>query len=170
MFEFLIRWCWPICFAFASMWSLHAEPKALVPKLGSQVPAFVLESRTFSQECLTAIHHHEPCASVRIAKVRFTIAWDADTKTITYIFTDDVGLVMDSELGVGGSCRLVQQSGERWKVVRYLDWLIIPAWWDTALGLSGVAYWHALFGLEAEKAAYGTIVGFVQSRYLKGPN
>ena len=164
----LIKWFGPLCLALAITSGLRAQPaEGIVPKLNSRVPVFVQRARTPSQECLTDVNHHDPCASVRIAKVRFTIAWDAGTKAITYIFTDDVRLIMDSELSVGGLCSLVRQSGERWELAQYLNWVITPAWRDTVERLSGDAYWHAVFRPEAATAEYGAILGFVQSRYLR---
>jgi hypothetical protein len=84
-----------------------AAQKSYVPRLGSKVPAYVLRARTKSQQCVTETGRRDPCASVVIAKIRFTIGWDAITGEITYLFTDDPDLIMDSELSVGGSCRLV---------------------------------------------------------------
>lgn len=97
----------------------------------------------------------------------FTIAWDAKTNAVTYIFTDDRHLVTDSELGVGGDCRLVGESEEPDQLVHYMDWLIDPKWGDTVMDLSGEAFWYAALRKEREAPEYGQIVGFVQSRYLK---
>ena len=60
-----------------------------MPKLGARVPPQVLRARTPSQQCLTDINHNDPCASVRIEQMLFTIAWDAHTKEMTYLFTSD---------------------------------------------------------------------------------
>lgn len=138
-----------------------------LPKLGSQVPAYVLKARTHSRQCLTDIDHHDACASVRIRKTLFTIAWDENTKAISYLFTDDHSLVTDGELGVGGSCSLVDEEGKPDEVVRYMDWLVTPKWTDTAGYLSGDAVWYAAIHRDAADPQNGTVVGFVQSRYLR---
>lgn len=97
----------------------------------------------------------------------FTIAWDTQTKAITYLFTDDRRLVTDSELGVGGRCRLVDETGKPDDVVQYMDWLVTPKWADMIGNLSGDATWYAALRRDAPQSEYGKIVGFVQSRYLK---
>ena len=143
--------------------------KRYVPKLGSKVPSYVLKARADSQQCLTDsdASHRDPCASVTIQKRRFTVAWDVKTNKITYLFTDDPDLIMDSELSVGGSCRLVEQDGKPIEVVQYMGWLITPGWTDMAREVSADAYWFAALRRDASHTEYGTIIGFVQSRYLK---
>jgi hypothetical protein len=112
--------------------------KTNVPKLGSKVPSYVQKARADSQECVTdpQAGHRDPCASVTIQKTRFTIAWDAKTNEITYLFTDDPNLIMDSELSVGGSCRLVEQDGKPIEIFDYMGWLITPEWTDVARRVS----------------------------------
>jgi hypothetical protein len=142
--------------------------KRYVPKLGSKVPPYILKARAASQECLTDdTGRHDPCASVTIQKKRFTIAWDVKTNEITYLFTDDPALIMDSELSVGGSCRLVEQDEKPIETFHYIEWLITPEWTDMAKDVSGDAYWFAALHRDAAHREYGTIAGFVQSRYLK---
>jgi hypothetical protein len=126
-----------------------------------------LKARTDSRECLTNVGHHDPCATVTIKKRGFTIAWDAKTNEVTYLFTDDPHLIMDSELSVGGQCRLVEQDGKPVKMLDYMDWLITDAWTDQATNFSGEDYWYAAMRRDAKRPEYGIIVGFVQSRYLK---
>lgn len=156
-------WWW---FALLAVLQTGAQERH-VPELGSQVPSYVLKARTDSQECLTDINHRDPCASVKIGEKLFTIAWDARTKAIAYIFTDDRHLVTDSELGVGGSCRLLDEAGQPYEIVSYMDWAITPKWVDTVKDLSGDAFWYAALRKETSHIKYGRIVGFVQSRYLK---
>src|SRR5258705_2342636 len=129
--------------------------ETLVPKLGSPVKSSVVNARSGSQQCLTDVGHHDPCASVKIDKAIFTIAWDASTKEITYLFTDDRHLVMDSELGVGGGCRLVDESGKPDEMVQYMGWLVTPRWRDTVGNLSGDAVWYAALRKETARPKYG---------------
>ena len=146
----------------------EAEDKHM-PKLGSQAPAYVLTARSHAKQCLTDIDHRDPCASVTIEGMLFTIAWDAQTKTITYLFTEDHRLVTDSELGVGGGCRLVDEAGKPEDVVQYMGWLVTPKWADTIEHLSGDTVWYAALHRDASQSKYGKVVGFVQSQYLKIP-
>ena len=160
--------CVSLCIFTLALCAVQAEAQEKhVPKLGSQVPPSVLRARTYTKQCLTDIRHIDPCASVRIDRMLFTIAWDTQTKTITYLFTDDRRLVTDSELGVGGRCRLVDEAGKPDDVVPYIHWLVTPKWTDTIGNLSGDARWDAVLRRDAPQSEYGKIVGFVQSRYLK---
>jgi hypothetical protein len=160
-------------FVGALMMVLFASPglaqKRYVPKLDSKVPSYVLKARVDSQQCLTDTDtgHRDPCALVAIQKRHFTIAWDAKTNEITYLFTDDRNLIMDSELSVGGLCRLVEQDGKPVEVVQYMGWLITGAWTDMARDVSADAYWFAALRRDVAYPEYGRIIGFVQSRYLK---
>jgi len=135
--------------------------------LGAQVPPQVLRARIHSQQCLTDINHNDPCASVRIQGMLFTIAWDTHTKKITYLFTSDHRFRTDSELGVGGHARLVYEGGKPSELAQYLNWLVTPQWADTVQSLSGDATWYAALRRDATSSEYGTIAGFVQSQYLK---
>ncbi len=151
--------------------SIGADAKAQrskVPLLGSQVPKSVMMARVGHHQCLTDVNHHDPCSSIKIRGLRFTIAWDAHTKDITYIFTDDRRLVTDSELGVGGAGTLVDEEGKPYPVAEYVGWLITPYWSDTTQYLSDDAIWYAALR-RGPGAEDGTVVAFVQSRYLKLP-
>lgn len=148
--------------------SLHAgAQERRMPDLGSPVPGYVLRARSHSDECITDINHRDPRAQVKVDEKLFTIAWDVRTKAVAYIFTDDRRLVTDSELSVGGSCRLLDQAGQPYEIVNYMDWAITPKWADTVRDLSGDAVWYAALRKETSQPKYGKIVGFVQSRYLK---
>jgi hypothetical protein len=137
------------------------------PEIGAQVPQYVLKARTHSQQCFTYTNRRDPCASVKIDGWFFTIAWDAQTKAIVYIFTDDHRLVTDSELSVGGSCRLVDEAEQPDETSSYMGWAIMPQWADTVRDLSGDAVWYAALRKDTSNPEYGQIVGFLQSRYLK---
>lgn len=160
-----------ICLLGTFLIALHGEsqPKRL-PKLGDSVPAYVLTTRVHGHQCLTDIKHYDPCASVKIQKKTFTIAWDATSKQVTYIFSNDTDLEDDSELGVGGSCRLVDEFEHPEPTARYRDWLISPMWSASFQDLSGDTVWYVLMRRKIDFPQYGDIVGFVQSRYLKLPN
>jgi hypothetical protein len=145
----------------------HVQAQSVtLPRLGSQVPLSVVESRVDSQLCLTANNQRDPCASLKVGNTLFTIAWDARTKVTTYLFTSDPHLMTDSELMVGGLCRLVDESGKTYEMTRYMNWLVTPKWMDTVGKLSGDAIWYAALKKRSANAEYGTIAGFVQSRYL----
>jgi len=95
------------------------------------------------------------------------MAWSEDSKQITYLFTQDLHVITDSELGVGGGCRLVDEADNPYELVHYMDWLITPAWADTIADLSGDAIWYAALARDPRTQHYGRIKGFVQSKYLK---
>jgi hypothetical protein len=76
-----------------------------LPKLGSEVAPYIEKSRLNSKQCRTDINRHDPCVSLKVGNTLFTVAWDARTKAITYLFTSDPHLITDNELMVGGSCR-----------------------------------------------------------------
>lgn len=157
-----------LCIFAIAIFSGHARAQLLsVPALGSQVPRQVLVARTGTQDCLTDVNHRDPCASVQIKNVRFLIAWDADSKAISYLFTEDHRFVTDSELGVGGHCNVAPKVGEPLALFSYLDWLVTPKWADTRQASSGDAVWYAALQKESARPRYATITGFVQSRYLK---
>jgi hypothetical protein len=140
-----------------------------VPSLGSPVPKQVVTAQTRAQRCLTDVNRHDPCASVRIRGLLFTVAWDEQTNVVTYLFTADHRLVTDSELGIGGGCRLVDENGKPYVVVQYIGWLVTPAWTDTIRDLSDDAIWYAALRRDAPQSKNGTVVAFVQSRYLRLP-
>jgi len=138
-----------------------------VPKLGSQVPSYVWKARTRSEQCPTEVNRHDPCTSVMIDDKLFTIAWDKQTKAITYLFTDDHRIVTDSELGVGGLCRLTAATVGPEEIAQYMDWLVTPKWADNVRILSGDAVWYAVLHQDTAQPKYGKIMGFVQRQYLK---
>jgi hypothetical protein len=162
---------WWICFFAVAIIGGDARGQvSKVPPLGSRVTEQVMVARTGAQECLTDVNHHDPCASTKIKNVLFTIAWDADTKAISYLFTEDHKFMTDSELGVGGSCNVAPKVGEPVALFSYLDWLVTPKWSDTRQDLSGAAVWYAALHKDATRPRYARIYGFVQSRYLRaGP-
>ena len=120
-----------------------------------------------SETCLTDVSHRDPCATVNIKRILFKIAWDRETSAVTFLFTQDHHLITDSELGVGGGRRLLDESDKPYVLTPYLGWLFTPVWMDSAQYLSGDAVWHAALRRDSASSKSGKIVGFVQSRYLK---
>ena len=100
-------------------------------------------------------------------RMLFKIAWDRETSAVTFLLTEDPHLVTDSELGVGGGCRLLDGADQPYPLTPYLGWLFTPMWADSAEDLSGDAVWYAALRKESTPLPYGKIVGFVQSGYLK---
>jgi hypothetical protein len=76
-------------------------------------------------------------------------------------------MVTDSELGVGGGCRLLDGADQPYPLTPYLGWLFTPMWMDSAQYVSGDAVWYAARRKESTQSVYGKIVGFVQSRYRR---
>ena len=97
-----------------------------------------------------------------------TIAWDQQTKEVTYLFTDDQHLVGDSELSVGGSCRIAGDGGRGdSRLTKYRQWLVTEDWKESFSKWSGDATWYAALRVDPLNPGYATIVGFVQSRDLR---
>ena len=155
-----------LCFCVTLCSAQDGAQGASFPKLGDPVPAYILKARLQSALCVTDVSHRDPCATLRIEGFLFTVAWDANTAAITYLFTQDLHVITDSELGVNGSCRVVDQAGSPYQMTQYLDWLVTPKWADAIRDLSGDATWYATLAKNPKKPGYGQIEGFVQSRYL----
>ncbi len=83
------------------------------------------------------------------------------------MMTKDSRLVTDSELGVGGECNLLNEGDQPLKLTDYMGWLVTPMWADTVQGWSGDAVWYAALRRDPASPESGTIVAFVQSKYLK---
>jgi hypothetical protein len=142
----------------------RAQVRSL-PALGKPVPDFVTAEK-HTRECSTGPGHKDPCAEIEIDKVKYTVAWDSQTRAVTWLFTEDHRIITDTQLSVGNSCRLVQDSGARDATVNYLKWLIDPRWKGTAPSFTGNAVWYAAIQKQPFTDTYGSIVGFVQSAYL----
>jgi hypothetical protein len=97
----------------------------------------------------------------------FKIDWDRETSAVTFLLTEDPHFVTDSELGVGGGCRLLDGADQPYPLTPYLGWLFTPMWADSAQYLSVDAVWYAALSRDSASSMSGKIVGFVQSRYLK---
>ena len=157
-----------VCSSVLVICALHAHgQEKRVPTLGSRAPSWVLSARAHSETCLTDVNHRDPCATVTIKRMLFKIAWDRETSAVTFLLTEDPHLVTDSELGVGGGCRLLDGADQPYPLTPYLGWLFTPMWADSVEDLSGDAVWYAALRKESALLPYGRIVGFVQSRYLK---
>lgn len=145
-------------------WPAQAQLTSL-PALGAPAPSYIFTAEKHSKECETGPGHKDPCAQIEFDKARFTVAWDAQTKVITYLFTNDPRVVTDTQLSVGGSCRVVQPSGAPDPTVAYLKWVIDPKWKGMDHEMTGDAVWYAALQKNFDPA-YGNIVGLVQSRYI----
>ncbi len=161
------RFC-GVCSAVLVICALHAHGQGKrLPTLGSHAPSWLLSARAHSETCLTDVSHRDPCATVPIKRILFKIAWDRETSAVTFLFTQDHHLITDSELGVGGGCRLLDESDKPYVLTPYLGWLFTRMWMDSAQYLSGDAVWYAALRRDSASSESGKIVGFVQSRYLK---
>jgi len=138
-----------------------------LPALGSVVPTWVQKARAGSETCATDLNHRDPCSRVIVRRIVFRVAWDQETLAVTFLFTKDHHFVTDSELGVEGGCRLVDESERPYQLTSYLGWLLTPAWSDSVQDVSGDAIWYAVLRKDSGSSTEGTIVGFVQSRYLR---
>ena len=69
--------------------------------------------------------------------------------------------------GSGRGCRLLDESDKPYLLTPYLGWLFTQKWRDSAQYVSGDAVWYAALRSDSTSSESGTIIGFVQSRYLK---
>ncbi|HEY1500237.1 MAG TPA: hypothetical protein VGF88_11715 [Acidobacteriaceae bacterium] len=142
---------------------LHAQIKSL-PQLGTPVPAQFLTSDKKEKRCRTSQTSEDPCTEIEIGKIRYTIAWDANTRAVTYLFTDDHRVVTDNGLAVGNSLRVID-GGHSDTTIPYMKWMIDPKWKDTGASLDR-AVWYAALHQDYDHH-FGDVVGFVQSRYIQ---
>ena len=136
-----------------------------VPQLGTPVPAQLITTDRKEKRCRTSDDHYDPCSEIAIGEVRYTIAWDEQSKAVTYLFTDDHRVVTDNGLAVGNSLR-VADGTQSDSTVPYMKWMIDPKWKDTDAKL-GSAVWFAALHKDDIDHHFGDIVGFVQSRYIQ---
>jgi len=138
------------------------------PVIGTKVPEYVMRQSGGTTHCQNGTAHSEPCTTVNIRGYRVTIAWDEETEAVTYLFTDDMRLIGDSELGVGGHCRIAG-AGERGDngLTKYREWLVTEEWKERFRKWSGDTTWYAALQVDSGNPEYAFIVGFVQSRDLK---
>src|ERR1700735_880028 len=116
---------------------------AHLPQLGAPAPTSVFAAEKHGKVCETGPGHKDPCAEIEIAKIKFTVAWDAQTKAITFIFTDDRRVVTDSQLSVGTTCLVVDSSGKPDPTTPYMKWFIDPRLKGNYAPLGDTATWYA---------------------------
>lgn len=137
-----------------------------LPRLGTPAPDSVLHAGKHARECDTGPGHKDPCADFEFDKIKFTVAWDAQTKNVTFLFTDDRRVVTDSQLSVGDTCRVIDPSGKPDTVVPYMKWMIDAKWKGTDSNLDSQAIWYAALRKDDFDSHYGDVAGFLQSSYI----
>jgi len=140
----------------------HAQLKNL-PQLGSPLPSD-LATADKPKFCRTGGDHLDPCSEVEIGGVRYTIAWDEQSKAVTYLYTDDHHIVTDNGLAVGNDLR-VGDGRQYDPTLPYLKNFIDPKWKDTDTRI-GSAAWYAVLHKDDYDRHFGQIIGFVQSSYI----
>lgn len=151
----------PASLLFLPALPVHAQLKSL-PQLGSTLPP-ALAAAERPKSCRTSSDHTDPCTEVEIGNVRYTIAWDEQTKAVTYLYTDDRHVVTDNGLAVGNDLR-VGDGSQYDPTVPYMKWFIDPKWKDTDAKV-GSSVWYAVLHKDYDRH-FGEIAGFVQSRYI----
>ncbi len=132
------------------------------PVMGAHVPTYIARARNATSQCEKGTKRHDSCATVTIQGHRVAVGWNQQTKAINYLFTDDKRLIGDSELEVGGSCRVAAVH-----LTRYGQWFVAEEWKDRFSKWSGDAIWHAVLRVSTANPEYATIIGFVQNSDLK---
>ncbi len=87
-----------------------------------------------------------------------TLAWDATTRHVTFMYSTT--LVTDNDLAAGSVGRIDASMDIR----PFLGGFVSPDWCDTDADLSGDALWCAV--MKPARRYHGRIIGFVQSSYL----
>ena len=144
----------------------HTAPLRTLPQLGDPVPGAVLKARAGTRTCAVGENHHDPCATTRIHHGgdddRVTIAWDATSHTVTFLYSTT--LQTDDDLAAGTLGRIDISNN----IQPFLDGFVSPDWCDTDTNLSGDALWCAV--MKPAPRHQGRVLGFVQSIYLLLPD
>src|SRR5271169_3654702 len=140
----------PLCVWFVVLFLCTGAQAQVFPVIGAKVPAFVTNTASGTRQCENGAARHDSCATVNLRGHRVTVGWDQHTKVVTYMFTDDRRLVGDSELSVGGHCRIVGDRGRGdSQLSRYGHWLVAEDWKESFHAWSGNATWHAALQVDS---------------------
>jgi hypothetical protein len=137
-----------------------------LPQLGDEVPTALLKQSS-TKPCDTGEDRHEPCATLTIhhdrATDRITIAWDATTRHITYLYS--VTLVTDDDIRAGDVLAIDSAVPVTpFPIATVPHRFVSSEWCDTVADLSGDADWCAI--MIPTRPRSGKVLGFVQSIYL----
>lgn len=156
--------CWASASAVDS--SKTASP-ASVPQLGEDVPGPLLKRASATKPCPVGDGHFDPCSTLTVGRDRVTVAWDAATHRVTFLYSTT--LSTDNDIRAGDVLEIEADSpltpfpapGEPHRFVT-------SDWCDTDSALTGDAEWCAV--MLPTRPRSGRVIGFVQSLYLYMPD
>lgn len=141
-------------------------PAASVPRLGEDAPE-LLRKRAAAKPCAITDGRSDPCSTLTIAHDRITVAWDATTHRVTYLYsttldTDD-DIRTGDVLAIDSDSPITPFPGEG-QPHRF----VTVDWCDTDADLTGDSEWCAV--MLPTRPRSGRVIGFVQSLYLYLPD
>jgi hypothetical protein len=143
-------------------------PPQELPRLGDEVPAALLKR---PRTCDTGEDRKEPCADLTLRhdqlSDRVTVAWDATTKRVTYLYSTT--LATDDDIRAGDVLPIESDAPiTPFPLASVPHRFVTSDWCDTVSGLSGDTLWCAV--MTPVRPRSGKVLGFVQSLYLALPD
>ncbi len=90
-------------------------------RIGERLPR-ELTLTSYPRLCTTAPGQTDPCRTLTVKNVDYTVAWNAETRTITYIYTEDPTFKTEDNVEVGTKLVLTEKD-----IKAYPGWLIVSA-------------------------------------------
>ena len=142
------------------------SPVVSIPRLGDEVPAALLKRASAAHPCDTGEGRLDPCATLTEGRDRITVAWDAASHHVTYLYSTT--LDTDNDIRVGDVLAIDPDSPiTPFPIAGTPHRFVTSDWCDTDSDVSGRAVWCAV--LVPVRPRSGKVVGFVQSLYLYLP-
>lgn len=141
-------------------------PAVAIPQLGEEVPAGLVKRGASTKPCDIGDGKTDPCATVTTGHNRVTVAWDATSRRVTYLYSTT--LDTDSDIRLGDLLAIDPDSPiTPFPAPSSPHRFVTVDWCDTDRNLTGEALWCAV--MLPMRPRSGKVVGFVQSLYLYLP-
>lgn len=136
------------------------------PQLGDEVPAPLLKRAITAKPCDVGDSKTDPCATLSAGHDRVTVAWDATTHRVTYLYSTTLNT--DDDIRAGDLLAIDPDSPiTPFPTHASPHRFVTIDWCDTDRDLSGEALWCAV--MTPARPRSGKVLGFVQSLYLYLP-
>lgn len=146
--------------------SPHHAPAVAVPQLGDEVADTILKRSVSSRPCEVGAGKTDPCATLTSGRNRISVAWDAATRRVTYLYSTT--LQTDADIRAGDLLGIDSESPiTPFPSAGSPHRFVTVDWCDTDRDVSGEALWCAV--MVPVRPRSGRVVGFVQSLYLYLP-
>ena len=135
-------------------------------QLGDEVPEALLKRSSPAKPCEIGDGKTDPCGNIAAGRDRVTVAWDATTHRVTYLYST----TLDTDEDIRAGDVLAIDSGSPitpFPAHGSPHRFVTVDWCDTDRGLSGPSLWCAVMVPTHPRS--GKVVGFVQSLYLYLP-